>query len=125
MLRDRLGVSERWACKTVGQHRSPQRRQPVVAGDEEALRAELQEKDIYVPALRFFLRLEDTDDVDVLDKVAFYHRYYLRPKPILRIIRTMLEDKDVCVRRLREGYEFFKSMAERRNDLAAAKAGAS
>jgi len=31
----------------------------------------------------------------------FYHRYYLRPKPILRTIKTMLEDKDVCVRRLR------------------------
>jgi len=44
----------------------------------------------------------------------FYHRYYLRPRPILRIIRTMLEDKDVCVRRLREGYEFFRSMAQRR-----------
>ena len=52
----------------------------------------------------------------------FYHRYYLRPKPILRIVKTMLEDKDVCVRRLREGYEFFKSMAQRRSDLAAAKA---
>jgi hopanoid biosynthesis associated radical SAM protein HpnJ len=52
----------------------------------------------------------------------FYHQYYLRPKPILRIIKTMLEDKDVCVRRLREGYEFFKSMAARRSDLAAAKA---
>jgi hopanoid biosynthesis associated radical SAM protein HpnJ len=54
----------------------------------------------------------------------FYHRYYLRPKPILRIIKTMLEDKDVCVRRLREGYEFFKSMAQRRTDLEAAKAAA-
>ncbi|HEY9508468.1 MAG TPA: hopanoid biosynthesis associated radical SAM protein HpnJ [Verrucomicrobiae bacterium] len=52
----------------------------------------------------------------------FYRSYYLRPKPILRIIKTMLEDKDVCVRRLREGYEFFKSMAQRRSDLAAAKA---
>ena len=51
----------------------------------------------------------------------FYRAYYLRPKPILRIIKTMLEDKDVCVRRLREGYEFFKSMAQRRSDLAAAK----
>ena len=51
----------------------------------------------------------------------FYHRYYLRPKPILRIIKTMLEDKGVCVRRLREGYEFFKSMAQRRRDLEAAK----
>ncbi|HYG24173.1 MAG TPA: hopanoid biosynthesis associated radical SAM protein HpnJ [Verrucomicrobiae bacterium] len=54
----------------------------------------------------------------------FYRSYYLRPKPILRIIKTMLEDKDVCVRRLREGYEFFKSMAQRRSDLAAAKATA-
>lgn len=52
----------------------------------------------------------------------FYHRYYLRPKPILRILKTMLEDKAVCVRRLREGYEFFKSMAQRRTDLQAAKA---
>jgi hopanoid biosynthesis associated radical SAM protein HpnJ len=51
----------------------------------------------------------------------FYRAYYLRPKPILRIIKTMLEDKDVCVRRLREGYEFFKSMAQRRSDLEASK----
>jgi hopanoid biosynthesis associated radical SAM protein HpnJ len=49
----------------------------------------------------------------------FYRAYYLRPRPILRIIKTMLEDKDVCVRRVREGYEFFKSMAQRRSDLAA------
>lgn len=42
MLRDRLGVSERWACTTVGQHRSTQRREPVVRGDEDALRAELR-----------------------------------------------------------------------------------
>jgi radical SAM superfamily enzyme YgiQ (UPF0313 family) len=52
----------------------------------------------------------------------FYRSYYLRPKPILRIIKTMLEDKDVFVRRCREGYEFFKSMGQRRNDLEAAKA---
>lgn len=50
---------------------------------------------------------------------VFYRRYYLRPKPILRIIKTMLEDKDVCVRRLREGYEFFRTMAQRRDDLSA------
>ena len=37
----------------------------------------------------------------------------------------MLQDKDVCVRRLREGYEFFKSMAQRRNDLEAVRAAAS
>jgi hypothetical protein len=37
---------------------------------------------------------------------------------------TEHEDENVCVRRLREGYEFFKSMAHRRSDLAAAKAAA-
>lgn len=36
----------------------------------------------------------------------------------------MRADKDVCVHRLREGYEFFKSIAQRRSDLAAAKAAA-
>jgi hypothetical protein len=34
---------------------------------------------------------------------CFCHSYNLRRKPILRIIKTMLEDKDVCVRRLRDG----------------------
>ena len=42
MLRDRLGVSERWACRVVGQHRSTQRREPVRAVDDMALRAELR-----------------------------------------------------------------------------------
>ena len=42
MLRDRLGVSERWACRVVGQHRSTQRPEPIVARDDEALRAALR-----------------------------------------------------------------------------------
>jgi putative transposase len=42
MLRDRLGVSERWACQVCGQHRSTQRREPTPAGDDEALRGELR-----------------------------------------------------------------------------------
>jgi radical SAM superfamily enzyme YgiQ (UPF0313 family) len=54
----------------------------------------------------------------------FYHRYYLRPKPILRIVKTMLEDKNICVRRLREGYEFFRSLRQRKADLAVARAAA-
>src|SRR5919198_699465 len=54
----------------------------------------------------------------------FFRSYYLRPKPILRIIKTMLEDKDVFVRRCREGYEFFKSLRQRKVDLAAAQAAA-
>ncbi|MEP6663090.1 MAG: hopanoid biosynthesis associated radical SAM protein HpnJ [Verrucomicrobiota bacterium] len=60
---------------------------------------------------------------EIFDSVdRFYRQYYLRPKPILRIIKTMLEDKDVCVRRLREGYEFFSTLRQRKQDSAAAKA---
>jgi len=42
MLCDRLHVSERWACRVCGQHRSTQRHEPTPAGDDEALRAELR-----------------------------------------------------------------------------------
>jgi putative transposase len=42
MLQDRLGISERRACRYVGQPRSTQRREPVVAADDAALRAELR-----------------------------------------------------------------------------------
>jgi hopanoid biosynthesis associated radical SAM protein HpnJ len=53
----------------------------------------------------------------------FYRAYYFRPKPILRIVKTMLEDKDVMVRRLREGFEFFKGFKDRKDSrVAAAKA---
>jgi hopanoid biosynthesis associated radical SAM protein HpnJ len=44
----------------------------------------------------------------------FYSRYFFRPKPILRIMKTMLQDKDVFVRRIREGFEFFRTMSDRR-----------
>lgn len=42
MLRERLGVSERRACRYAGQHRSTQRHEPTLAGDDAALRAELR-----------------------------------------------------------------------------------
>ncbi len=42
MLHDRLGISERRACRYAGQHRSTQRHDPIVAGDDAALRAELR-----------------------------------------------------------------------------------
>jgi len=43
MLRDRLGVSERWACRVVGQHRSTERYEPKRAEDDAALRAALRQ----------------------------------------------------------------------------------
>jgi putative transposase len=42
MLQDRLGISERRACRIVGQHRSTQRHEPALAPDDQALRAELR-----------------------------------------------------------------------------------
>jgi putative transposase len=42
MLQDQLGLSERRACRYVGQPRSTQRREPLVAQDDGALRAELK-----------------------------------------------------------------------------------
>ena len=42
MLQDRLGVSQRRACRYVGQTRSTQRREPLIAQDDAALRAELK-----------------------------------------------------------------------------------
>jgi len=42
MLQDRLGLSERRACRIAGQHRSTQRHQPKRAGDDAALRGELR-----------------------------------------------------------------------------------
>ena len=43
MVCDRLGVSERWACRVVGQHRSTQRYEPTRAEDDAVLRARLRE----------------------------------------------------------------------------------
>jgi hopanoid biosynthesis associated radical SAM protein HpnJ len=48
----------------------------------------------------------------------FYREFYLRPRPILRIVRDMLRDREVMKRRLREGWEFFSFMAKRRHERA-------
>jgi putative transposase len=42
MLQDRLGLSERRACRYAGQHRSTQRRELVTVEDDAALRAVLR-----------------------------------------------------------------------------------
>ena len=52
----------------------------------------------------------------------FYRTYYLRPSRSCASSRRCLMDKDVCVRRLREGYEFFSTLSQRKKDLAAATA---
>lgn len=44
---------------------------------------------------------------------SFYRQYYFRPAPILRIVKSMLTDKGVFVRRCREGYEFLRTLRSR------------
>jgi hopanoid biosynthesis associated radical SAM protein HpnJ len=43
-----------------------------------------------------------------------YRRFYFRPKAIIPIVREMLTDPQMLVRRLREGGEFFSYLKERR-----------
>ncbi len=43
-----------------------------------------------------------------------YRAFYMRPKPILRIVRDMARDPEVLRRRLREGREFLQFMVQRR-----------
>jgi hopanoid biosynthesis associated radical SAM protein HpnJ len=44
----------------------------------------------------------------------FYRRFYFRPRPLWRILKDMLSDREVFKRRLREGREFFSFMAKRK-----------
>lgn len=45
----------------------------------------------------------------------FYRRFYLRPAPILKMLKEMLRDRHEFARRVREGAEFFSFMAKRKN----------
>ncbi|MDA8389086.1 MAG: hopanoid biosynthesis associated radical SAM protein HpnJ [Nitrospiraceae bacterium] len=44
----------------------------------------------------------------------FYRRFYFRPRPVLRILKEMLSDREVFRRRAREGREFLSFMAKRK-----------
>ena len=48
-----------------------------------------------------------------------YRRFYFRPKAIVPIVREMLGDRQMLMRRLREGGEFFSYLKERRNQTLA------
>lgn len=48
---------------------------------------------------------------------TLYNRFYLRPRPIMRILGTMIRDKDLCKRRLREAKEFFGFMRDRKKSF--------
>jgi len=63
------------------------------------------------------VQYQDLSHKEIFDAVEeFYHRYYFRPKPIIRILRTMITDKDTCLRRLREANEFFRFLQKRKKE---------
>ncbi len=65
------------------------------------------------------LSYEDLDSETIHEALEqFYRSFYFRARPILRIVRDMLRDRDVMRRRLREGWEFFSFMAQRRHERA-------
>jgi radical SAM superfamily enzyme YgiQ (UPF0313 family) len=48
-----------------------------------------------------------------------YRQFYFRPQAIIPIVREMLSDRQMLVRRLREGREFFSYLKERRTQASA------
>jgi hopanoid biosynthesis associated radical SAM protein HpnJ len=44
----------------------------------------------------------------------FYRRFYIRPRPIMTMLKEMILDRHLFARRVREGVEFFSFMAKRK-----------
>ena len=66
------------------------------------------------------LQYPDLSNVAIEDAVEqMYRRFYFRPKAIIPIVREMLSDRQMLVRRLREGGEFFSYLKERRTQTIA------
>ena len=66
------------------------------------------------------LQYPDLSNVAIEDAVEqMYRRFYFRPKAIIPIVREMLSDRQMLVRRLREGGEFFSYLKERRTQTSA------
>lgn len=62
--------------------------------------------------------LSNTEIEDAVERM--YRRFYFRPRAILPIVREMLTDRQMLVRRLREGGEFFSYLKERRTQATLA-----
>jgi hopanoid biosynthesis associated radical SAM protein HpnJ len=61
------------------------------------------------------LRYPNLSPEEIEDAVErMYRRFYFRWKPIFRILREMAADRQMLVRRLREGQEFFSYLRERK-----------
>ena len=64
-------------------------------------------------------------DREIFEAVStFYRRFYFRPSKIAEMTAEMLTSREMLVRRLREGGEFFKFLLKRRNEAVEAPAPA-
>jgi hopanoid biosynthesis associated radical SAM protein HpnJ len=59
-----------------------------------------------------YQNLTRTEIFDALEK--FYNQFYFRARPILRILDKMMRDQETAKRRLREAFEFFSFMHNRK-----------
>jgi len=65
------------------------------------------------------LHYPDLSSAEIEDAVEqMYRRFYFRPKAIVPIVREMLGDRQMLMRRLREGGEFFSYLKDRRTQAA-------
>ena len=66
------------------------------------------------------LHYPDLSSAAIEDAVEqMYRRFYFRPKAIVPIVREMLGDRQMLMRRLREGGEFFSYLKDRRTQALA------
>lgn len=64
------------------------------------------------------LQYETMSAAEIEDAVErMYRQFYFRPGPIARIVAEMLTDRQMFVRRLREGREFFNYLKERKEQV--------
>jgi radical SAM superfamily enzyme YgiQ (UPF0313 family) len=65
------------------------------------------------------LAYPDLSSAEIEDAVErMYRQFYFRPKAIIPIVKEMLTDRQMLVRRLREGREFFSYLNERHQKAA-------
>lgn len=63
-----------------------------------------------------YATLSSAEIEDAVERM--YRQFYFRPKAIIPIVREMLTDRQMMVRRLREGVEFFSYLRERHQKAA-------
>ncbi|PSO56180.1 MAG: hopanoid biosynthesis associated radical SAM protein HpnJ [Cyanobacteria bacterium QH_8_48_120] len=70
------------------------------------------------------LEYPNLSSADIEDAVErMYRQFYFRPKAILPIVREMASDRQMLVRRLREGREFFSYLKKRRTQATSLSTG--